>query len=82
MFLVDETGDSEEDRKARNLLNKFLGASIIMNATESAMAVAPDEMKVVTKTKTVSSPQQKLSQRQVSATLIIITNKKSTTQSN
>lgn len=37
MVLVEESGDSAEDREARALLNKFLGASVLMTGVESMM---------------------------------------------
>jgi len=36
-FLVEEPGDTSEDREARALLNKFLGASVIMQGVESML---------------------------------------------
>lgn len=36
-FPVEEPGDSSEDREARALLNKFLGASVIMQGVESML---------------------------------------------
>lgn len=38
--LVTESGDTEEDREARALLNKFLGASVLMSGVESMMPAA------------------------------------------
>ncbi|XP_053698402.1 serine-rich adhesin for platelets [Sabethes cyaneus] len=65
---VEETGDNEEDREARALLNKFLGASVLMSGMESMIAsgmkeqsstveCAPGTQKVsrVTTTRTVKS---------------------------
>ncbi|KPU74184.1 uncharacterized protein Dana_GF22263, isoform K [Drosophila ananassae] len=37
---VEEPGDSSEDREARALLNKFLGASVIMQGVESMLPPA------------------------------------------
>lgn len=37
MFTVVEEGDTPEDQEARALLNKFLGASIIMKGVESSL---------------------------------------------
>jgi len=37
LSLVVEPGDSSEDREARALLNKFLGASVIMQGVESML---------------------------------------------
>lgn len=34
---VEENGDTEDDREARALLNKFLGASVLMSGVESMM---------------------------------------------
>lgn len=34
-YLVVEDGDTEEDKEARALLNKFLGASVLMSGMES-----------------------------------------------
>lgn len=38
-FSVVEPGDSAEDSEARALLNKFLGASVIMQGVESMLPV-------------------------------------------
>lgn len=35
-FTDNVAGDSEEDRQARSLLNKFLGASVLMTSMEAA----------------------------------------------
>jgi hypothetical protein len=35
---VHEIGDTQDDQEARALLNKFLGASILMSGVESSMA--------------------------------------------
>ncbi|XP_055525380.1 titin-like isoform X3 [Wyeomyia smithii] len=35
---VEEAGDNDEDREARALLNKFLGASVLMSGMESMIA--------------------------------------------
>lgn len=35
VFTVNETGDTDADREARALLNKFLGASVILQAMEA-----------------------------------------------
>lgn len=51
IITVEEPGDSEEDKEARALLNKFLGASVLMSGVES---MVPGEM-----TKIVSSPKVK-----------------------
>ncbi|XP_065074893.1 mucin-2-like isoform X2 [Ochlerotatus camptorhynchus] len=40
---VEESGDSAEDREARALLNKFLGASVLMSGMESMMASSAKE---------------------------------------
>uniref|UniRef100_A0A0P6IWS8 Putative microtubule-associated protein futsch n=1 Tax=Aedes aegypti TaxID=7159 RepID=A0A0P6IWS8_AEDAE len=40
---VEESGDSAEDREARALLNKFLGASVLMSGMESMMASSTKE---------------------------------------
>ncbi|XP_055613948.1 microtubule-associated protein futsch-like [Uranotaenia lowii] len=40
---VEETGDSVEDREARALLNKFLGASVLMSGMESMVASRGEE---------------------------------------
>ncbi|XP_062700468.1 uncharacterized protein LOC134284920 isoform X1 [Aedes albopictus] len=40
---VEESGDSAEDREARALLNKFLGASVLMSGMESMMASSSKE---------------------------------------
>lgn len=42
-FTVEESGDSAEDREARALLNKFLGASVLMSGMESMMASSSKE---------------------------------------
>lgn len=34
---MEENGDTEDDREARALLNKFLGASVLMSGVESMM---------------------------------------------
>lgn len=34
---VNEVGDTDEDREARALLNKFLGASVILQGMEQGM---------------------------------------------
>lgn len=34
---MEESGDSAEDREARALLNKFLGASVLMSGMESLL---------------------------------------------
>lgn len=40
---MEESGDSAEDREARALLNKFLGASVLMSGMESMMASSTKE---------------------------------------
>lgn len=59
-FPVEESGDTEEDREARALLNKFLGASVLMSGVESMLPAAGGSRKEVI---TVS---QKPSSHQVS----------------
>lgn len=55
---VEESGDTEEDREARALLNKFLGATVLMKGMEGMM---PEQ--ITTTRVTTSSPRQ---QQQVS----------------
>lgn len=45
---VAENGDTEEDREARALLNKFLGASVLMSGVESMMAPGGSHQEVTT----------------------------------
>ena len=45
---MKEAGDTDEDREARALLNKFLGASVLMSGMEAMM---PRDVK-----KTITSP--------------------------
>lgn len=40
---MEEAGDNEEDREARALLNKFLGASVLMSGMESMIATGLKE---------------------------------------
>lgn len=37
LIAVEESGDTDEDKEARALLNKFLGASVLMTGMESMM---------------------------------------------
>ena len=39
LFLVQEDGDTEKDREARALLNKFIGANILMSSIETTGSV-------------------------------------------
>lgn len=55
--LVTESGDTEEDREARALLNKFLGASVLMSGVESMMVPAGSHKEVITVTQQPSSHQ-------------------------
>lgn len=50
-FSVEDTSESAEDREARSLLNKFLGASVLMTGVESMMSSSssPKEVTIVTK---------------------------------
>ena len=56
-----EVGDSAEDQEARALLNKFLGASIIMKGVESSLPAAAAskssnrQSKIITTTTTSSN---------------------------
>lgn len=50
---VEETGDTEEDREARALLNKFLGATVLMKGMEGML---PEQ--ITTTRVTTSSPRQ------------------------
>lgn len=53
LFIVIEDGDTTEDQEARALLNKFLGASIIMKGVETSIAPASNrQSKIVTTTTT------------------------------
>lgn len=49
---VEESGDSVEDREARALLNKFLGASVLMSGMESMMANSAKEEQSTTESGT------------------------------
>lgn len=42
-ILVEETNDTDEDREARALLNKFLGASVLMSGMESMVSSSVKE---------------------------------------
>lgn len=64
--LVTESGDTEEDREARALLNKFLGASVLMSGVESMMVPAGSHKEVITVT------QQQPSSHQVSGIAAIV----------
>ncbi|XP_061387972.1 titin [Musca vetustissima] len=58
---VVEDGDTAEDQEARALLNKFLGASIIMKGVESTIPTIPNvnrETKIITTTTTGGSGRQ------------------------
>lgn len=55
-FSVQESGDTAEDKEARALLNKFLGASVLMTGMESMM---PREITSVSTDR--STKQQKVS---------------------
>lgn len=50
---VEESGDTEEDREARALLNKFLGATVLMKGMEGMM---PEQ--ITTTRVTTSLPRQ------------------------
>ncbi|KFB49069.1 AGAP000904-PA-like protein [Anopheles sinensis] len=52
---VEESGDTAEDREARALLNKFLGASVLMSGVESLMA-KPAGTTITTTTTTSTGP--------------------------
>lgn len=39
---MEESGDSADDIEARALLNKFLGASVLMSSIESSSGLAKD----------------------------------------
>lgn len=54
--LVEENGDTEDDREARALLNKFLGASVLMSGVES-MLPAGKHKEVIVSTKPSSQHQ-------------------------
>lgn len=41
IFLVQEDGDTEQDREARALLNKFIGANILMSSIETTTGSVP-----------------------------------------
>lgn len=59
---VEENGDTEDDREARALLNKFLGASVLMSGVESMMPSAAGGHKEVTvSTSSVPSGQHQVS---------------------
>lgn len=53
---VEENGDTEDDREARALLNKFLGASVLMSGVES-MLPAGKHKEVTVSTKPSSQHQ-------------------------
>lgn len=55
-FSVVEDGDTAEDQEARALLNKFLGASIIMKGVESTIPMNR-ETKLTTTTSTTGGKQ-------------------------
>lgn len=55
MPAVVEEGDTAEDQEARALLNKFLGASIIMKGVESSLPAAKRQSNIITTTTTTSS---------------------------
>lgn len=58
---IEETGDTEEDREARALLNKFLGATVLMKGMEGMI---PEQ--ITTTRVTTSTPRQQQQQQQVS----------------
>lgn len=67
--LVQEAGDTSEDREARALLNKFLGATVLMSGMESMVSkdlnsITGAPMSRQVKTTTQQKHQQK---QQVSA---------------
>lgn len=55
MYAVVEEGDTTEDQEARALLNKFLGASIIMKGVESSLPAANRQSKIISTTTTSSN---------------------------
>ncbi|XP_058127687.1 mucin-19-like [Anopheles ziemanni] len=57
---VEESGDTAEDREARALLNKFLGASVLMSGVESLMA-KPAGTSITTTTTTGPAAKKKVS---------------------
>lgn len=56
---IEETGDTEEDREARALLNKFLGATVLMKGMEGMI---PEQ--ITTTRITTSTPRQQQQQQQ------------------
>ncbi|XP_058828871.1 microtubule-associated protein futsch-like isoform X2 [Topomyia yanbarensis] len=74
---VEEIGDNVEDREARALLNKFLGASVLMSGMESMIASGVKE-----ESSTVESTPTTKKVSKVTSTRTVKSNASSSTSSN